>query len=89
MLGIHADTSGSCVITGIYRGSGAEAAGLQAGDQVSKIDGHTISDFGDLTIAVYAHAPGEKLKVEFLRDGKTKTAEVQLKPRADLEAVRQ
>jgi hypothetical protein len=89
MLGVHADTSGSCVVTGVYRGSGAEAAGLQAGDQIVKIDGHKIGDFGDLTIAVYAHAPGEKLKVEFLRGGEAKTADVVLKPRADLEAVRQ
>ena len=88
MLGVHADTSGSCVLTGIYQGSGAAEAGLQAGDQITTIDGHKIGDFGDLTIAVYAHAPDEKLKVEFLRGGETKTADVQLKPRADLEAPR-
>ena len=89
MLGVHADTSGSCVVTGVYHGSGAATAGLQAGDQIVKIDGHKINDFGDLTIAVYAHAPGDKLKVEFLRGGETKSANVELKPRADLEAVRQ
>jgi S1-C subfamily serine protease len=89
MLGIHADTSGSpCILTSLYPGSGAEAAGLQAGDQVEKIDGHEISDFGDLTIAVYAHDPGDKLQVEFIRAGETKTAAVELKPRAVLEAPR-
>lgn len=89
MLGVHADTTGSpCILTGIYEGSGAAEAGLQAGDEIVTIDGHKIGDFGDLTIAVYAHAPGEKLKIEFLRGGETKTADVQLKPRADLEAPR-
>lgn len=89
MLGIHADQTGSpCILTGVYDGSGAAEAGLQIGDQITTIDGHKIGDFGDLTIAVYAHAPGDKLKVEFLRGGETKTADVQLKPRADLEAPR-
>jgi hypothetical protein len=89
MLGLHCDTTGSCVVSSVYQGSGAAAAGLQAGDQIVKIDGHKINDFGDLTIAVYAHAPGEKLKVEFVRGSETKSADVVLKPRADLEAVRQ
>jgi putative serine protease PepD len=76
-------------LTGIYNGSGAAEAGLQVGDQITTIDGHKINDFGDLTIAVYAHAPGEKLKVEYLRGGEAKTASVELKPRAELEAPRQ
>ena len=88
MLGIHADTSGSCILTGVYNGSGAAEAGLLVGDKITTIDGQKINDFGDLTIAVYAHAPGEKLKVEFLRGDETKTAVVELKPRADLEAPR-
>jgi hypothetical protein len=89
MLGIHADTTGSpCILTSIYPDSGAEAAGLQTGDQVVKIDGHEIGDFGDLTIAVYSHEPGDKLQVEFIRGGETKTIAVELKPRAELEAPR-
>jgi S1-C subfamily serine protease len=89
MLGIHAELQGACVVTGVYAGSGAVEAGLQVGDQITNIAGHKINDFGDLTIAVYAHGPGEKLQVEFLRGGETKTANVELKPRADLEAPRQ
>jgi S1-C subfamily serine protease len=73
------------VLTGIYEGSGAAAAGLQVGDQVVAIDGHKIRDFSDLTIAVYSRTPGDKLKVEYLRGGEKKSADVELKPRDVLE----
>jgi hypothetical protein len=89
MLGVHADLDGSCILSGIYQGSGAAAAGLQAGDEIVSVDGHKVRDFSDLTIAVYTHAPGEKLKVEYVRDGARKTAEVTLKSRSALERARE
>lgn len=85
MLGIHADLEGSCVLTGVYPGSGAFEAGLQPGDEIVAIDGHKVRDFSDLTIAVYPNEPGAKLKVEYLRDAKRHAAEVVLKARNVLE----
>ncbi|MDX1948158.1 MAG: PDZ domain-containing protein [Pirellulaceae bacterium] len=85
MLGIHADTTGDCVITSVYFGSGAYEAGLRDGDKILAVDGLATRDFSDLTIAVYPHAPGDKLQVEFERGGERKKTEVTLKARNVLE----
>jgi hypothetical protein len=85
MVGIHADTTGSCVLTSVYPGSGAFDAGLRAGDKIVAIDDLEIRDFSELTISVYARGIGEKLKMEFERDGKRQTAHVELRARKVLE----
>lgn len=85
MLGIHADTTGSCVLTSVYPGSGAHDAGLLAGDKIVAIDHLEIRDFSELTISVYARGVGEKLKIEYERDGLRKTAQVELRARKVLE----
>ncbi len=85
MVGIHADTGGSCVLTSVYGGSGAADAGLREGDKIVAIDGVEIRDFSELTISVYGHKVGEKLKIEYERDGKRQVAEVELKARSVLE----
>lgn len=82
MMGVNADFSSSpLVLSSIYGGSGAEEAGLQAGDVIHQIDGAKIRDFSDLTICVTAKQPGEKIEVEYERQGKKQTAQVMLKPR--------
>ena len=55
------------------------------GDKIVAIDDVEIRDFAELTISVYAHKVGEKLKIEFERDGKRNTAQVELKARSVLE----
>jgi len=85
MVGIHADTGSSCVLTSVYGGSGAAAAGLKEGDKIIAIDGVEIRDFSELTISVYGHGVGEKLKIEYEREGARHTAQVELKARSVLE----
>jgi hypothetical protein len=85
MMGIHAETTGSCVLTGVYPGSGSADAGLQVGDKIVAIDDLDVRDFSELTIAVYARKAGEKLKIEFERDGKRQTVHVELRERKVLE----
>lgn len=85
MLGVHADFAGPCVLTGISRDSGADEAGLKAGDRIVAADGHEIVDFSDLMIAVYGHAAGETLRVEVLRNASRIASDVVLKPRSTLE----
>jgi hypothetical protein len=88
MLGVNAQHRGKCELTGVYQGSGAFEAGLKPADEIVAVEGRKIRDFGDLTIAVYARGPGDKLKVEFRRGGQAQTAEVTLKERKELERVR-
>jgi hypothetical protein len=85
MMGIHADTTGSCTLTSVYPGSGAAEAGLQAGDKIVAIDGLEVRDFSELTISVYGRGVGEKLKVDFERDGKRHLTQVELRARKVLE----
>jgi hypothetical protein len=85
MLGINASHHGRCELTGVYQGSGAFEAGLKPADEIVAVEGRPIRDFGDLTIAVYARRPGDKLKVAFRRDGRQHTVEVVLKERKELE----
>ena len=86
MLGVNADLEGPCVLSSVYYASGAYEAGLAQGDEIVSVDGHKVADFSDLTIAVFTHRPGEKLKVEFKRDGKLKEIEVVLKDRKVVES---
>jgi hypothetical protein len=88
MLGINASRDGPCVLSSIYYGSGAYEAGLQQGDEILSVGGHKTRDFSDLTIAVFRERPGDKLPIEFKRDGQIKTVEIVLKDRSLVEGPR-
>jgi S1-C subfamily serine protease len=81
MLGINSGLEGPCILTSVFHKSGAEDAGLKAGDEVVEVNGQRVRDFSDLTIAVYPHGPGDKLAVKYRRAGKVETVDVTLKPR--------
>ena len=49
--------------------SPAEAAGLQAGDRIIRLDGHAIANMDDLRKVTVAHEPGDKVPITVLRDG--------------------
>lgn len=86
MMGVGADMSSApLALNHIFPHSGAQEAGLAAGDIVKRIDGEEIRDFSDLMLAVYQRKAGDKLKVEFERAGKLRTVEVPLKSRQAVE----
>ena len=51
-------------------GSAAQAAGIQAGDRLVRIDGERVSQFDDIAQLVVWRA-GQKLEIELLRGGET------------------
>lgn len=70
-------------IEGIYidsvsKNSPAEEAGLKAGDVLVKIGEHDITSVSEFRYALYKYKPGEKVKVDVIRNGKTKTFTVEL-----------
>ena len=81
MLGILADMSGPCRVTGVVQNSGAAQAGLQEGDEIVSVENHPVRDFSDLTIALFAHQAGEKLRLECSRDGQKLIVNVELRAR--------
>jgi hypothetical protein len=87
LLGVNAEMSGPCVLSSVANGSGAFEAGLKPGDEIASVGGLKVGDFSDLTIAVFTHKAGEKLVVEYRRDGERKKVDVVLKARGAIERV--
>jgi putative serine protease PepD len=56
----------------------AAAAGLKAGDTITKLDGHVLNDGTDLIALVRSYAPGATVPVEYRRGADTKTTSVTL-----------
>ena len=65
-------------VSAVQQGSGAEAAGIQAGDIIVKFDGQDVTSASDLTIAVRSKSVGDTVPVEVNRDGQTLTMDVTL-----------
>lgn len=71
-------------INGLYvqdvvKDGGAAAAGIKAGDIITKIDGRTIYSSSDLQERVARLRPGDKVKLTYKRNGKESDVSVTLK----------
>jgi aminopeptidase N len=65
-------------ITGTMPGSPAEKAGLLAGDVIMKIGDTAVSGMQEFSQALKTFAPGDKIAVKVMRDGKPVTVEATL-----------
>jgi putative serine protease PepD len=74
-IGTPVNRSGAQVAT-VRSGSPADKAGLKADDVITSFGGETITSPNDLTAAVAAKQPGDKVSITYVRDGTTKTTEV-------------
>ena len=61
-------------LSGVRPGSPADAAGLRAGDVIVSLGGRPVKDLYSYSDALYAHQPGERVDIVFLRDGERRTA---------------
>ena len=79
-LGIHVGDApnGGATIGSVQAGSPAATAGLKAGDVITAFDGKTITSADDLTAAVAAHVPKDKVTLTVTRGGKSITVDVTL-----------
>jgi serine protease Do len=64
-------------------GSGAERAGMQAGDIIISADGQPVDRVSTLQRIVRNHAPGDEVRLEVMRYGDRKTFNVRLTELAD------
>jgi putative serine protease PepD len=76
-VGDAANAAGAQV-SSVTSGSPAEKAGLKAGDVITALDGKPITKADDLTAAVSAHAPNDKVTLTITRDGKSQSIDVTL-----------
>jgi S1-C subfamily serine protease len=70
-------TPGALVGT-VNPGTPADDAGIKTGDLITSFDGKTVRNPSELSLAVLKKKPGDEVKVELKRDGKTKTVTVKL-----------
>ena len=87
MMGFYYTTTepnADAVINSVIEGYPMEAAGLQAGDIITSVDGHEIKNVGELADYLAQNPPGEAaMTIGYLRDGIAH--EVQIVPMFDSE----
>ena len=71
--------TGGVQISGVAPGSPAESAGLQAGDTITSVDGHSVNTPDDISTPLNSHKVGDKVKVQWVdSSGQTLSATVTL-----------
>lgn len=56
----------------------ADDAGLQVGDVITAVDGNAVESYDDVVDQLKDKKPGDKVKIEYERNGEKKEAEVEL-----------
>ncbi|MEH1027339.1 trypsin-like peptidase domain-containing protein [Micromonospora profundi] len=77
-VGVNQAEGGGALIASVTPGSPAEKAGLQRGDVVTRFGDKPVNDSDDLVGAVQAGKVGDRVEVQFKRNGTEKSATVTL-----------
>jgi len=79
MLGVTTEhTEEGAEINSITKESAAEKMGLKEGDIITKVGDKKIEGPDELSAAIKAHKPGDKVSITYLRDKKEQTATAEL-----------
>jgi serine protease Do len=74
--GLDLKVKNGVLVSGVEKGSPADDAGLEEGDVVVEFNGKKVGDPEDLRELAAEAEPGQKVVIEVIRDGKTKTLEL-------------
>ncbi|MGH3081993.1 MAG: S1C family serine protease [Gaiellaceae bacterium] len=77
-LGVSLEDDGPARLQSVRPGTPADRAGLQAGDEVTAVDGEPIESGDDLRAAIDAKKPGDKITLTIERGGTERTVQVTL-----------
>lgn len=77
-----------CRVTVVAPASAAELAGVRVGDVITAVDGAVVKDIGDLVRIVGGKRAGDRVTVDFLRDGSSHRVEAILRTRRELDTGR-
>jgi putative serine protease PepD len=77
-LGVGIPDDGSATFSEVRRDTPADRAGLQVGDEVTEVDGKSITTGDELRDAIDAKKPGDKITLTIERDGSERTVQVTL-----------
>ena len=82
-LGVQIDVNRENIqgvyVSEVLEGTGSEEAGIEAGDIITKINGTEVTTFPELQERLSQYGPGDKVKVDFIRDGSRRSTFVQLR----------
>jgi membrane-associated protease RseP (regulator of RpoE activity) len=56
------------LVSNVYDDSPAEKAGIEDGDVITAIDGKEVDDTGELTDAIHAKKPGDRIRITLFRE---------------------
>lgn len=73
------DRTEGVYIAAVMEGGGAAAAGLQAGDVITQINGTPVNTEPQMMEQIARYHPGDNISVTYSRKGNTRTTSVQLK----------
>jgi len=83
LLGVSpANAAGGVKVASVESGSGADSAGLKAGDVIVSVDGHTVKTPAQLRAIIAADQPGDTITLNVHRGGSTKTLKATLGSRS-------
>jgi S1-C subfamily serine protease len=79
-LGVGMDTAaqGGATVGSVEPGGPADSGGMQDGDLIVEIDGEPVNDSDDVSSAVNARRPGQRLRIVVERGGQRRTLTVEL-----------
>jgi serine protease Do len=81
--GLGLDKAKGVLVQSVQKGGGGDLAGLQAGDVILSVDGREVNASNELQVIINSKRPGDVVKLNVFRDGKTIEKDVTLKPRVE------
>jgi S1-C subfamily serine protease len=72
------ETTNGIVVSRIFPNGPTDNAGLVLGDVITSIDGKPTDDIGQFLTILWTYLPGNKITIEYIREGLTKTTVVEL-----------
>lgn len=75
-INVDQSIESGAVIAEVQKGGSAEKAGLKVGDVITKIDDKNIDSISKLRYNLYQYNIGDKVKVTYIRNGKTNVVDV-------------
>lgn len=81
----YGDEVEGVLLNGVREGSPADKGGMKSGDIIIELDGQAIKNVRQYTTVLYAHKPGDKVKIVVLRGDEKTTLDVTLGKRGESE----
>ena len=84
---LGAEVQHGALVTDVAPGSAAEDAGLRVDDIIIAVDGDRINNNQDLATAIGLKGPGDRVRIDYMRDGKRLSTTATLQERVALEGI--